>query len=80
MQVTKAVLCRITGSPIALVSVDKATRSIRVVGAYTTDGRPVNVVVMKVSSDKRKIARFNSVFPDVGASNYDAKTDTFYLM
>lgn len=80
MKVTKAVLCRITGQPIALVEVDKATRFIRVAGAYTTDGRPVNVVVMKVSSDKRKIARFNSIFQDVGESYYNAKTDTFSLL
>lgn len=80
MKILKVVLCRITGNPIAIVNVDKATRTIRVAGAYTTDGRPVNVVVMKVSSDKRKIARFNSIFPDVGVSCYDAKTDTFSLL
>lgn len=79
MQVLKAVLCRITGNPIALVNVDKSALTISVAGTCTTDGRPVNVV-MQVSSDKRKIERFNSIFPDIGVSCYNAENDTFSLL
>lgn len=80
MRVLKAVLCNITGVPVALVLVDKATRTIRVAGAYPANGGVVHVVEMKVSADKRKISKFEKNFPSVVDSVYNARTNTFSLL
>ena len=51
--VTKAVLSRTNGKPIATVKVPANVRSIRLAGAYTTTGDAVNIALHKITANKR---------------------------
>ncbi len=73
-EVTKAVLCRVTGEPIATVKVQARTRTIKLAGAYTANGDAVNVSVNKVTANAGKLACFHGQ-----ASSYHEKSDTYHI-
>lgn len=82
--VTKAVLSRTNGKPIATVKVPANVRSIRLAGAYTIGGDAVNVSVNKVTANKRFTKKErNNIFgcpyilPDVA---YHAESDTYQIV
>ena len=82
--VTKAVLSRTNGKPIAMVKVPANVRSIRLAGAYTMNGDAVNVSVNKVTANKRFTkAERNNIFgcsyilPDAA---YHAESDTYQIV
>lgn len=81
--VTKAVLSRTSGKPIATVKVPANVRSIRLAGAYTVGGDAVNVSVNKVTANKRytKTQR-NNIFGspyDLPEAVYHAESDTYKI-
>ena len=73
-EVTKAVLCRATGEPIATVKVPANVRTIKMAGAYTANGDAVNVSFNKVTANAVKLACFHG-----SAANYHEKSGTYHL-
>lgn len=82
--VTKAVLSRTSGKPIATVKVPANVRTIRLAGAYTTTGDAVNVSTNKVTANKRftKTQR-NNIFGspyELPEAVYHAESDTYQIV
>ena len=76
--VVKAVMCRVTGEPIAIVKVPANVRTIKLAGAYTIDGDACNVSVNKVSSNKRAIKKIDRCW-EFRMAVYHEKSGTYYL-
>ena len=76
--VVKAVLCSISGEPIAIVKVPANVRTIKLAGAYTINGDACNVSVNKVSSNKREIKKINRCF-EYRLAVYHEKSGTYHL-
>lgn len=75
--IKKAVLCNITREPIAVVNVPAATRSIRLAGEYTADGKAVNVGTNKVTANARTLAKTEAM--DVPVAQYHKESETYFL-
>lgn len=73
-EVTKAVMCSVTGEPIATVKVPASVRAIKLAGAYTANGDAVNVSANKVTANAGKLACFHG-----SAANYHEKSGTYYI-
>ena len=75
--VTKAVLSRTSGKPIATVKVPANVRSIRLAGAYTIGGDAVNVSTNKVTANASTLAKIQTM--DVPVAQYHKESETFFL-
>lgn len=73
-EVTKAVICNTTGEPIATVKVPANARTVKLAGAYTANGNPVNVSVNKVTANAGKLACFHGP-----VAVYHEKSGTYHL-
>ena len=73
----KAVLCNVTKKPFCLVDVDEKTQTIKFAGAYTKDGKAVNVSNNKLTASKRALNSRDAV--NLLKACYHVKSDTFYL-
>ena len=73
----KAVLCNVTKKPFCLVEVNGETQTIKFAGAYTRDGKAVNVAVNKLTASKRALNSRDAV--NLLKACYHVKSDTFYL-
>lgn len=78
--VTKAVLCNVTGEPIATVEVPKNVRSIEVAGCYTLGGYAVNVRWHKVSASKKALAQLKNSGASHIYAKFDEDTETFSMV
>lgn len=80
--VTKAVLSRTSGKPIATVKVPENVRTIRVAGAYTIGGDAVNVSTNKVTANKR-FTQPSNLFGnpiDLPEAKYHEQSDTYQIV
>lgn len=77
--VTKAVLCNVTGKPVAMADVAANVREIKVASCYSFDGDAVNVGVMKVSDSKKALAQLKNSGAFARYAQFDEQTGTFCL-
>lgn len=78
--VTKAVLCNVTGLPIATAEVAANVREIKVAGCYTLGGDAVNVKWHKVSASKKALAQLEKSGAFRSYARFDEDTETFFLI
>lgn len=76
--VVKAVLCRTTNLPIALVKLPSSIRTVRIAGAHTADGKAVNVSEHKVTANKR-FTETNNPFRELPDATYHEQSDTYQI-
>lgn len=76
--VKKVIISRFNDLPLAIVNVPANVRKIRVAGASTSRGNPVNVWIHSVTANKRALKLAESL--DLPDAEYNEKMDAFVLI
>ena len=76
--VKKVIISRFNDLPLAIVNVPANVRKVRVAGASTSAGNPVNVWIHSVTANKRALKSAESL--DLPHAEYNEKMDAFMLI
>ena len=76
--VKKVIISRFNDLPLAIVNVAANVRKVRVAGASTSKGNPVNVWIHSVTANKRDLKLAENL--DLPDAEYNEKMDVFVLI
>ena len=76
--VKKVIISRFNDLPLAIVNVAANVRKVRVAGASTSKGNPVNVWIHSVTANKRALKLAENL--DLPDAEYNEKMDVFVLI
>lgn len=76
--VKKVIISRFNDLPLAIANVPANVRKVRVAGASTSRGNPVNVWIHSVTASKRALKLAESM--DLPDAEYNEKMDAFMLI